>query len=144
MADMKKSPSVLISWGELLDKVSILDIKASKIIDATARKNILKELAILNDAKRLLPSEDSRLMALNNDLRLINKCLWNIEDGLREKERRREFDAEFIFLARSVYKYNDRRARIKRHINDYFGSELVEEKLYTVSGTTHLTERESK
>lgn len=144
MEDMKKSPSVLISWGELLDKVSILDIKASKIIDATAQENILKELAILNDAKRLLPYEDSRLTSLNNDLRLINKSLWDIEDGLREKERRREFDAEFIVLARSVYKYNDRRARIKRQINDYLGSELVEEKLYTVSGTTHLTKRESK
>ncbi len=131
MSGEMKSPLIPISWGELLDKITILQIKASKIVDAAALRNIQNELTLLNNTKMGLTLEDRHLAKMISDLAEINQSLWDIEDSLREKERRQEFDAEFISLARSVYRENDKRAKVKRHINDYLCSELVEEKSYS-------------
>ena len=114
-----------MSVGEVLDKISILQIKSERITDASKLANVRKELEHLTDAAR-----GYRHPALETDLRAVNERLWGVEDRLREKEKRQEFDAEFIELARAVYITNDRRAEIKRRINDATGSALIEEKSY--------------
>jgi len=118
-----------ISTGELVDKVSILDIKLVKIKNAEKLKNIQKEHVLLSEAMKKCGIEtDSDEY---RRLKEINMKLWEIEDKIRLKEAAREFDAEFIKLARSVYFENDGRAEVKKEINIKFGSELVEEKEYT-------------
>lgn len=124
-------PLIPTSWGELLDKITILEIKASKIKNKAALKNIQSELDLLNTIKHDLPLRDQTLIPLLKELSNVNHILWDIEDRIREKEQQLEFDADFILLARSVYKENDKRAKLKRQINDYLGSELVEEKSYS-------------
>jgi hypothetical protein len=119
---------VEVSIGELVDKVSILSIKLKKIKDATKLANIQKEYAILVQAMEgtgfsLESSEFKRLEA-------INLKLWDIEDQIRTKEARKEFDETFIALARSVYFTNDERAKVKREVNIKYGSGIVEEKEY--------------
>lgn len=114
-----------MSVGEVLDKISILQIKSERITDASKLANVRKELEHLTDAAR-----GWRSPALEESLKIVNRHLWEIEDRLREKEKRQEFDAEFIELARAVYITNDRRAEIKRRINEITGSALVEEKSY--------------
>ena len=117
-----------ISIGELVDKVSILDIKLEKIKDAEKLKNIQKEHVLLCVTMENCGIEtDSDEY---NKLKEINTRLWEIEDNIRIKEANQEFDAEFIKLARSVYFENDDRAEVKREINLKFGSKLVEEKEY--------------
>lgn len=116
---------VPVSVGEVLDKISILQIKSERITDASKLANVRRELEQLTDAAR-----GYRSPAYEADLLAVNKTLWEIEDRLREKEKRKEFDAEFIELARAVYITNDRRAEIKRRINEATGSALVEEKSY--------------
>tara|TARA_B100000902_G_C26599864_1_gene569952 strand:- start:6 stop:413 length:408 start_codon:yes stop_codon:yes gene_type:complete len=126
-----KNPFVPISWGELFDKITILQIKSEKILLPDSLKNIDKELKKL----RLIFDEAfaENLLALEfmEKLRQINFELWNIEDQIREKERKKAFDNEFIQLARSVYIKNDQRSVIKGKINKAFGSELVEQKSYS-------------
>ena len=120
-----------VSYGELIDKISILEIKAERIADAAKVANVRRELAALlgtwnaHPASRVQPIDD-----LWAGLRKINGELWDIEDRIRDKERESLFDAEFIELARSVYVTNDERAAIKRRINSKLGSSLVEEKSY--------------
>ena len=118
-----------LSWGELIDKITILEIKAVEIASETALANVRKELALLN---RLAGRELARvdILTLKGDLKEVNAALWKIEDAIREKERFKAFDAEFIELARSVYKRNDERALIKRRINTLMASDIVEEKSY--------------
>ncbi len=101
------APLVPVSWGELLDKISILQIKSERVRSADAQKNIRAELDQLNAiaAKRL--GGDSELQAACGRLKAINEKLWEIEDLIREKERAQSFDADFIALARSVYHSND-------------------------------------
>ena len=124
-----KTPLTPISWGELIDKITILEIKSVEIVKELARTNVLKELLLLQGiADKHGVCGD--IADLERDLKAVNSALWRIEDAIREKERRGEFDAEFIELARSVYKRNDERALIKRQINNIFDSELVEEKSY--------------
>lgn len=116
-----------VSWGELIDKITILEIKAARIADAAKLANIRRELQALiavRDAQGTAPA------ALVAELGQVNEQLWDIEDRIRECEQRGDFGAAFIELARSVYKTNDRRAALKRKINDAMGSELVEEKSY--------------
>ena len=116
-----------VSWGELIDKITILEIKAARIADAAKLANIRRELQALiavRDAQGTAPA------ALVAELSQVNEQLWDIEDRIRECEQRGDFGAAFIELARSVYKTNDRRAALKRKINDAMGSELVEEKSY--------------
>ncbi len=117
-----------ISAGELIDKITILRIKAQRIA-ADKRDNVRRELALLEAlAARELAGVD--LDALTAELTAINAGLWDIEDGKRDCERRGDFGPAFVALARSVYIENDRRAAVKRRINDAAGSEIVEEKSY--------------
>ena len=122
---------VPVSYGELIDKISILEIKAERIGDAAKRANVVKELAALMTTWNAHPA--SRAQPIDDiwaDLRLVNGELWDIEDRIRDKEAAGLFDAEFIELARAVYFTNDVRARLKRDLNTRLGSDLVEEKSY--------------
>jgi len=123
------TPFVPISWGELIDKLTILEIKDLKIDSINAKKNIRKELDYLSEIANLnlLPEA---LHDLKNELRKVNFKLWEVEDKIREKELVGEFDTVFIELARSVYRLNDARAKAKQSINLMLFSELVEEKSY--------------
>jgi hypothetical protein len=125
-----KSITVGISPGELLDKITILEIKSQRISDAAKLGHVRAELAALRaaSAQALVPSE--QLQALVSQLRAVNEALWQIEDDLRLCERGGDFGPRFIQLARCVYQQNDRRAALKRQTNDLLGSELVEEKAY--------------
>ncbi|TDR18478.1 DUF6165 family protein [Marinicella litoralis] len=122
--------STPMSVGELLDKITILEIKAEKIKDVDKLKNVEYELQLLTEtwANTGLISEQTE--ALKNDLKTVNLKLWKIEDDIRVKEKNRSFDDEFIQLARSVYYQNDDRADVKKAINLLTGSDLVEEKSY--------------
>ena len=122
-------PHVPISWGELLDKITILQIKTERLPTPLARDNAAKELGLLQ-AIAAPAMAGSTVEALTAQLKAMNGALWEIEDRIREHERGGHFDAEFIELARSVYKRNDERGRIKRAINLALGSELAEEKSY--------------
>ena len=120
-----------ISLGEFLDKLTILRIKAERITDAAKLQNITGELRMLEarwrEAQRNAGDIDPELA----ELRHVNEALWDIEDRLRGKEAKQQFDAEFIALARAVYVNNDRRAALKSSINHKLGSALIEEKSYT-------------
>ena len=119
-----------ISAGELVDKITILEIKLMFIEDEAKRQNISKELATLNHSYLNDVGESSELLDLKESLKKINLELWKIEDDIRECERQSAFGDEFIKLARLVYHTNDKRAALKRDINTLTGSELVEEKSY--------------
>ena len=122
---------VPVSWGELIDKITILEIKAERINRRDARANVRRELDALNAVVAAHQPRRAGVARLKAALRRINLRLWEIEDEIRLKERRQRFDTGFIKLARAVYQTNDRRAAVKRRINDRLGSELVEEKHYT-------------
>ena len=124
------TPIVPVSWGELIDKITILEIKAERIADPAKRANVARELAALNAVRDQGRARAEGLAALTRELRQVNEALWTIEDDIRECEAKGDFGARFVALARSVYKYNDRRAALKRRINDLLGSELIEEKSY--------------
>ena len=116
-----------ISIGELIDKITILEIKQI-YMTSIKLKNINKEVNLLKD---ILQNKNLEInVDLINNLKEVNKHLWEIEDNIRIKESNQEFDKEFIQLARSVYKENDRRASIKKEINQKYNSELIEEKSY--------------
>ena len=125
------SIKIELSIGELLDKISILQIKAERIDDPSKMKNINKELDVLMSLWNDSPYSDTNLSSEINELKNINEALWDIEDKIRDKERNQVFDKDFIELARSVYFTNDKRAEIKRIINGKTGSELIEEKSYS-------------
>ena len=120
-----------VSAGELVDKITILEIKAERITDAAKNANVRRELAALDAVLAPLMREQPALAELKTALREINEALWRIEDDIRDCERRKDFGARFIELARAVYRTNDRRAAAKREIDTLVGSELVEEKSYT-------------
>ena len=124
------SPKIPISWGELFDKITILQIKLENITSKNALENVEQELKKLQSILTQYCPKTMETSQLESELREINQQLWDIEDRIRDKERNHTFDDEFIQLARSVYITNDERSRIKRKINDMFGSELVEEKSY--------------
>ena len=126
-----KTPLIPISWGELFDKITILQIKLENLQGKTALKNVKIEYDELFKIYNNNFLEDENAKRLLTDLKNINKTLWNIEDDIRDKERHKTFDKEFIELARSVYITNDERSRIKRNINETFGSQLIEEKSYS-------------
>ena len=123
-----------VSPGELIDKITILRIKAARIGDGVKLANVRHELEVLERTWRESayagagPEKD--VTAETAALEAVNTRLWEIEDDIRDKERSRTFDARFIELARSVYIENDERARLKRRINDKLGSPIVEEKSY--------------
>ena len=122
--------TVRISPGELLDKLTILEIKAERLRDSGKRKNVLHELDSLRRDWAAGGRSGPEVEPLVTELRAVNEALWEIEDRIRLKEAHQEFDAEFIDLARSVYRTNDRRAAIKRALNEALGSDLIEEKSY--------------
>ena len=122
--------SVPIAYGELIDKITILEIKSERIRDAAKLANVRVELDLLNDTWGTNPASSTDIAAERTDLRRVNEALWDIEDRIRLKEKARAFDDEFVELARSVYIRNDERAAIKRVINQKLGSTLVEEKSY--------------
>lgn len=123
------SPAVPVSWGELLDKISILEIKRARINRPDARANVEKEHRLLGRIGReALQRAD--VAPLFEALREVNEALWDIEDAIREEEAGARFGPEFIRLARSVYMRNDERAAIKRRINALLDSDLMEEKSY--------------
>ena len=121
---------VPVSVGEVLDKITILQIKLAHISDAAKRVNIQNEL----DALLPLVAGDAfatdQMQGLMAELKAVNEALWDIEDNIREKEAVKSFDAEFVRLARAVYVTNDKRAEIKKQINLATGSALIEEKSY--------------
>lgn len=122
---------VEVSAGELLDKLTILQIKAERIQDPNKLMNIQTELAAIGQTIERYIVENSQLNNLIAQLKIVNESLWDIEDAIRDKEARQEFDQAFITLARSVYFTNDKRGDIKREINMLLGSHLMEEKQYT-------------
>jgi Family of unknown function (DUF6165) len=126
------SPSVPVSWGEVLDKLTILEIKLDRLDDPAARGNVAHEHALLHAIAVPVMEEVAGLL---DQLRAINAALWDIEDAIRREEALGLFGAEFVALARSVYRTNDERAALKRAINMKLASEIVEEKSYWVPQT---------
>lgn len=121
---------VPVSWGEVIDKITILEIKAERLTDAAKLANVTTELTELAAVReREFPGHQG-LAALAGELKAINEKLWVIEDDIRDCERAKDFGAKFVELARAVYFTNDERAQAKRRINDLLGSALVEEKSY--------------
>jgi hypothetical protein len=124
------APNIQISWGELVDKITILEIKEQRLLSKESIANVRNELAaLMNTADRTLARKD--VAALKAQLKSINETLWEVEDKIRAKEAAQSFDQEFIQLARSVYINNDRRGDLKRRINMLLNSALGEEKQYT-------------
>ncbi len=124
---MTSLPHVPTSWGELLDKVTILEIKVARLPGDEAKANAATELAMLRQIAAPVLGQVAALLAR---LKSLNESLWEIEDQIRDHERRGDFGDGFIALARSVYKTNDQRGEVKRQINRALGSVLVEEKSY--------------
>jgi hypothetical protein len=121
---------VPISPGELIDKITILEIKSARIADEQKLHNVRTELSLLTDTWKASPFSSTDISEDWAGLREVNARLWDIEDDIRDKERAGAFDERFIELARAVYFTNDERAAIKRRINTRLGSTLVEEKSY--------------
>jgi len=120
-----------ISAGELADKVTILEIKGEQLESPEALRNVNTERLALEARLDPIIKNTPALTGLKAELKQINQTLWKIEDDIREKERQKDFGDAFVQLARSVYFENDRRARVKRQINDLVGSAIVEEKSYS-------------
>jgi uncharacterized protein YukE len=121
---------VPVSPGEVLDKITILEIKSERMSDPEKVANVKVELALLQETWAGFVKEDSTIKDLHAQLKEINEALWEIEDDIRDKERAGEFDERFIELARNVYFTNDRRSKIKKDLNLHLGSEIIEEKSY--------------
>jgi hypothetical protein len=121
---------VTVSPGELLDKITILRIKSTRMSDVAKLVNVRRELNLLEDIWRSAVSVTIDLSLEERDLAAVNAKLWDVEDRLRELEIARRFDADFVELARAVYFINDDRAAIKKRVNVALGSALVEEKSY--------------
>mgnify|MGYP007046929119 CR=1 FL=1 len=127
---MTSGITVEIAPGELIDKITILEIKLARIADAAKLANVRIEHDVLvaSRAAAVVPSVE--LDGLTGELKTVNEALWEIEDDIRDCERTGDFGERFIELARAVYKTNDKRVLLKRQINDLLGSSLVEEKSY--------------
>ncbi|MBL8298138.1 MAG: hypothetical protein JNN30_07310 [Rhodanobacteraceae bacterium] len=119
-----------ISHGELIDKITILEIKSEQITDPAKLANVRKELDLLQQVWRNDAAAAVDIDAERSRLKAVNQALWDIEDRIRLKEKAQAFDTEFVELARAVYFQNDDRAAIKREINLKLGSQLIEEKSY--------------
>jgi hypothetical protein len=121
---------VEVSPGELVDRITILEIKLGRLSDSGALANVRREYDSLAREQARLP-ESADLARLTADLKAVNETLWGIEDDIRGCERAKDFGPKFVELARAVYRTNDRRAALKRQINLLLGSQIVEEKSYT-------------
>lgn len=123
-------PLLPVSWGEVFDKLTILQIKAEKLTDANKLANVERERMEIEQVIGEMARFPADLPDLVQQLKTINTELWDVEDGKRDCERKQNFDDAFVQLARKVYFGNDKRAAIKRQINDLLGSAIVEEKSY--------------
>ncbi len=121
---------VPVSPGEVLDKITILEIKSERITDPDKLANVEQELGLLQAVWGQIVTDDETVRGIHVELKGINEVLWQIENDIRDKERAQEFDQRFVELARSVYRTNDQRAGVKRKLNIYLGAQLVEEKSY--------------
>ena len=130
MTAVERFPRAPISWGELIDKITILEIKSQRITDDAKLANVRNELDLLNATWANSQASQTDIVDERARLLAVNELLWDIEDKIRLKERAQAFDQEFIELARAVYFRNDERAAFKREINLKLGSQLVEEKSY--------------
>jgi hypothetical protein len=124
------TPSVPVSWGELIDKLTILEIKSERLSSEAARANVRREYELLAGIVARAEAEP-KLALLKTALKAVNEKLWSIEDAIRAKDAAKSFDADFIALARAVYHTNDERGRLKHEIDVLLGSEIVEEKEYS-------------
>lgn len=122
--------SAPVSYGELIDKITILEIKTERMVDADKLAHVRDELHMLEDTWRANPAAQTDVSNERARLKQVNMALWEIEDAIRLKEKAGEFGPDFIELARSVYIRNDERAAVKSEINQRLGSRLVEEKSY--------------
>ena len=122
-------PYVPVSWGELLDKITILEIKTERLGGGDARANAARELELLREIAQPVTAS-GQATALVARLKQLNQALWDIEDRIRDFEREGDFGPGFVELARSVYRRNDERGAVKREINLALGSALIEEKSY--------------
>lgn len=127
----KGSLMIEVGAGELIDKITILKIKADRMTDPAKLKNVNHELDVLSRARQESLKQSAELDRQEEALRQVNEALWVIEDDIRACEAARDFGPKFIELARSVYIQNDKRAAIKKSINELCGSSIVEEKSYT-------------
>ena len=130
----RKSILVEVAPGELFDKISILEIKAARIADPAKLAHVRDELAMLKSVREASISLFDALVPCLRELKAVNEALWDIEDAIRAEEAAARFGPRFIALARAVYQTNDRRAAIKKRINELLGSTLVEEKSYGADG----------
>ena len=121
---------VPVSPGEVLDKITILEIKSERMEDPEKVANVRVELKLLQETWAQNISDDDVIRDLHAQLKSINEELWEIEDDIRDKERVKEFDDRFIELARAVYFTNDRRSDVKKKLNLHLGSQIIEEKSY--------------
>jgi hypothetical protein len=119
-----------ISPGELLDKITILQIKSERISDTTKVANVRTELGMLEQVWSDTVEDDEQIRALSSELKSVNEALWEIEDDIRDEERNKRFGDRFIELARAVYVTNDERANAKKKVNLHLNSSIVEEKSY--------------
>ncbi len=124
----QRSIRVAISIGELIDKITILEIKAARITDQAKLGNIVAELSMLNEVKTAAGLSTPDMEPFAEELKSINLELWNVEDAIRALELQGDFGERFVALARSVYLTNDRRSRVKQRINAAYGSQIVEVK----------------
>ena len=122
--------TIEIASGEVLDRMTILEIKLAHIKDEAKLRNVRHEHALLEQVERAALPASEKLAQLRAELKAVNQAIWDIEDRIREFERAKDFGPAFVETARSVYKTNDRRATVKRQINDFLGSAIVEEKSY--------------
>jgi hypothetical protein len=121
---------VPVSPGEVLDKITILEIKSERMTDPEKVANVRVELELLRETWAQAVQEDEVVRRLHDALKEINEKLWEIEDDIRDKERVKEFDERFVELARAVYFTNDRRSQVKKELNLHLGSQIIEEKSY--------------
>ena len=127
---MNQTIEAPIATGELIDKITILQIKSERITDAAKLANVAVELALLNQRRAAALAADAAVAALETRLKSVNERLWELEDEIRECERRQDFGPGFVAAARSIYHTNDQRAALKRELNLATGSSLIEEKSY--------------
>lgn len=121
---------VPVSPGEVLDKITILEIKSERMDDPEKVANVRVELKLLRDTWAANITDDDVIRDLHARLKEINEALWEIEDDIRDKERVKEFDERFVELARAVYFTNDKRSEVKKKLNLHLGSQIIEEKSY--------------
>jgi hypothetical protein len=125
------SPAINVSWGELIDRITILEIKSELLESEVSRNNVRRELEQLSATLKPAEQDNAEIASLKGALKSVNQTLWQIEDDIREKEAAKCFDQEFVDLSRAVYRTNDERSRLKQAINALLKSDIKDEKQYS-------------